>query len=98
MDKDGGAADADGACGRSARIAWCIFDWANSAFPTVVITFVFAAYFTKAVAENEVLGTSHWAYSMSLSALAVALVSPIFGAIADQVPAAKSRLGRRVLR
>jgi UMF1 family MFS transporter len=37
---------------RRAVFAWCLFDWANSAFPTVIITFVFAAYFTRAVAEN----------------------------------------------
>jgi UMF1 family MFS transporter len=67
-----------------ARFAWCTFDWANSAFPTVVITFVFAAYFTKAVAADEVTGTSEWAYALSLSALAVAVACPILGAIADK--------------
>lgn len=66
------------------RFAWCTFDWANSAFPTVVITFVFAAYFTKAVAADEVSGTSEWAYALSLSALAVAVAGPILGAIADK--------------
>ena len=63
--------------------AWALYDWANSAFPTVVITFVFAAYFTKGVAIDEVTGTSQWGYAMSLSALAVALTAPILGAIAD---------------
>ncbi len=56
--------------GRRALYAWCFYDWANSAFPAVVTTFVFAAYFTKAVAVDEVTGTSQWAYAMSLSALA----------------------------
>ncbi len=28
---------------RRALISWCLFDWANSPFPTVVITFVFAS-------------------------------------------------------
>ena len=27
--------------------AWALFDWANSAFPTVISTFVIAAYFTR---------------------------------------------------
>jgi MFS transporter, UMF1 family len=69
---------------RYGLIAWCFYDWANSAFPTVIITFVFAAYFTKAVAVDEVTGTAQWGWAMSLSALAVGLLSPILGAIADQ--------------
>ena len=52
-------------------IGWALYDWANSAFPAVVATFVFAAYFTKEVAVDELTGTSQWAYAMSLSALAV---------------------------
>ena len=30
--------------------AWASYDWANSAFPTVVSTFVIAAYVTQALA------------------------------------------------
>ena len=63
--------------------AWCFYDWANSAFPTVITTFVFAAYFTKNVAADEVSGTSQWGVAMTLSALAVAVLGPILGAIAD---------------
>ena len=63
--------------------AWCLYDWANSAFPTVITTFVFAAYFTKGVAADQVSGTSQWGVAMSLSALAVAICGPILGAIAD---------------
>jgi UMF1 family MFS transporter len=76
-----------------ARFAWCTFDWANSAFPTVIITFVFAAYFTKAVAADEVTGTSHWAYALSLSALAVAVTGPVLGAIADKAGRRKPWVG-----
>ncbi len=65
-------------------VAWCLYDWANSAFPTVIATFVFAAYYAKAVAVDEIAGTSEWAYAMSASALAIAVVSPILGAAADQ--------------
>ncbi len=73
---------------RRARAAWCAYDWANSAFPTVILTFVFAAYFTKQVAADPVAGTSGWAYAISLSMAAVALSGPVLGAIADA-------LGRR---
>ncbi len=64
--------------------AWCLYDWANSAFPTVITTFVFAAYFAKGVAADEVTGTSQWGYALSLSGLAIALAAPVLGAIADQ--------------
>lgn len=69
---------------RRAIIAWCLFDWANSAFPTIVVTFVFSAYFTKAVAPNPELGTALWGQANSVAALAAAIVAPILGAIADQ--------------
>ena len=69
--------------GRRGIVAWCLFDWANSSYPTVIVTFVFAAYFTGVVAENDAVGTALWGNAMSLSALAVAIVAPIFGAIAD---------------
>lgn len=64
-------------------IAWCLFDWANSAFPTLVVTFVFAPYFTEYVAQNNIIGTQQWGNTIALSAFLIALLSPLFGAIAD---------------
>jgi len=75
---------ADQKTGRRGVFAWCLYDWANSPFTTVVITFVFSAYFAKAVAPDEVTGTSLWGYAMSLSGLAIALTAPLFGSIADK--------------
>lgn len=69
---------------RRAIIAWCLFDWANSAFPTIVVTFVFSAYFTSAVAPDPELGTALWGQANSIAALAAAIVAPVLGAIADQ--------------
>jgi UMF1 family MFS transporter len=70
--------------GRRARIAWCLYDWGNSAFPAVILTFVFAAYFTRGVATDPVTGTAQWGWAISLSALAIAVFSPLLGAIADR--------------
>ncbi len=69
--------------GRRPLIAWCLFDWANSAFPTIVVTFITAAYVTKAVAPTPEQGTAAWGTAMGLSGLAVALLGPVLGAIAD---------------
>lgn len=68
---------------RSAVLAWCLYDWANSAFPTVIGTFVFATYFVQAVAENETVGTSQWGMAMAVAGVLIALLSPPLGAIAD---------------
>jgi UMF1 family MFS transporter len=77
-------APAPPAADRRALVAWCLYDWANSAFPTVVVTFVFAAYFTKAVAADVTAGTAMWGWGLSASGLAIALLSPALGAIADR--------------
>ncbi len=66
-----------------AQAAWCFYDWANSAFPTVIVTFVFAAYFTQAVAPTPAEGTAAWGWAVAASALAIAVASPVVGAIAD---------------
>lgn len=62
---------------------WCLYDWANSGFPTVITTFVFSVYFTQAVAETPIIGTVQWSRGLTVAALIVALVSPFLGAIAD---------------
>ena len=41
---------------RRTLVAWAMFDWANSAFATLVVTFVYATYFTTAIAADEVTG------------------------------------------
>jgi MFS transporter, UMF1 family len=68
---------------RRARLAWASYDWANSAFSVVVITFVFATYFSQAIAPDPVTGTSQWALALTLSGLGVILAAPVVGAITD---------------
>lgn len=69
---------------RRALVAWCLYDWANSAFPTIVSTFVFATYFVQAVAPDVATGTAQWSLAMSLAGVGVAVLSPPLGAIADR--------------
>ncbi|MBX9750387.1 MAG: MFS transporter [Roseococcus sp.] len=63
--------------------AWASYDWANSAFPTVVSTFVIAAYFTRGIAPDPVSGQVMWGWMQALVGLAIGLLSPLLGAIAD---------------
>ncbi len=78
--------------GPAARAAWCLYDWATQGFPTVITTFVFAAYFTKAVRPDD-LGPTLWTWTMGGSALLVALLAPVLGAIADRSGRRKPWIG-----
>jgi UMF1 family MFS transporter len=69
--------------GRLGLAAWCFYDWANSAFPTVITTFIFAAYFTQAVAATPVEGTILWSRALTVAGLIIAAGSPLLGAVAD---------------
>jgi UMF1 family MFS transporter len=78
---------------RRAVAAWCLFDWANSAFPAVITTFVFATYFTQAVASDPVTGTALWGHALAVAGLIIAVVSPILGSVADLTGRRKLWLG-----
>ena len=65
------------------QFAWALFDWANSPFNTLIITFVFPAYFATAIIGDQVRGQAIWGYAIGASGLVVALLSPPLGAIAD---------------
>ena len=65
-------------------VAWALYDWANSAFTTLVVTFVYAAYFTAAIAPDEVTGTGQWSRAVAVSGITIALLSPLLGAMADR--------------
>jgi UMF1 family MFS transporter len=71
--------------GRVRRIAsWTLYDWANSAFTTIVVTFVYSTYFSSAFAPDANTGTDLWAWGVSISAVLVAVLSPVVGAMADR--------------
>lgn len=69
---------------RKKIISWCLYDWANSAFTTLVVTFVYATYFTRAFAPDENAGTELWSRGIVISSLLIAGLSPILGAVADR--------------
>ncbi len=64
-------------------IGWALYDWANSPFTTLIITFVFGAYFSQGIVGDEVRGAELWGYTISISGLVIAVFSPILGAVAD---------------
>ena len=69
---------------KRAVASWCFYDWANSAFPAVITTFVFATYFTQAIAPDPVTGTAMWGHATAIAGICIAVLAPIMGSIADQ--------------
>jgi len=68
---------------RAAVVSWIFFDWAAQPYFTLITTFVFAPYFATSIAPNPAAGQSLWAFAMAAAGLAIALLSPVLGAIAD---------------
>jgi UMF1 family MFS transporter len=71
------------------RWSWALYDWANSPFTTLVITFIFPAYFQQAVVKDAVEGQALWGYAIAGSGLVIAVLAPVLGAIADASGARK---------
>jgi UMF1 family MFS transporter len=69
--------------------SWAMYDWANSAFTTLVVTFIYGTYFTQAMAPDEATGTLWWSRAVAISSVLVALTSPLLGAAADRGGARK---------
>lgn len=72
------------AAGSRAVWSWAFFDFANSAFATLVITFVYGTYFTQAIAPDPITGTALWSRAVTVTALVVAICAPFLGALADR--------------
>ena len=70
--------------------AWALYDWANSAFTTLILTFVFGTYFTQSVAADPITGASQWSYAIALSGFFLLFLGPVCGAIADHTGRLKS--------
>ncbi len=75
---------------QSSQLAWAFYDWANSAFVTVVIAgffpLFFKQYWASTLAPTE---STFWLGAInSFTSLAIVLLAPLLGAIADH-------LGRR---
>ena len=73
-------------------ISWSLYDFANQPYTTLIITFIYSAFFVNYIASDEQQGTFLWANAISITAITVAFISPILGAIADNTGYRKSFL------
>jgi MFS transporter, UMF1 family len=64
-------------------MSWALYDFGSSAFNTLMVTFIYSAFFAKVIVGDVDQGAVLWARALNISALVVAIMSPILGAIAD---------------
>ena len=82
--------------------AWCMYDWANSAFATSAITAILPVYFVFLFQDalgSELLiggfsftGSSLWSLGAALSTSIVAVTSPVLGVLGDRMAIRKTLL------
>ena len=72
---------------RRTIFGWAMYDWANSAYSTVIAGAILPAYFAGEVVGdagwNGRSGQVLWALGIGLSTLVLFIAMPVFGAIAD---------------
>ena len=72
--------------------AWAMYDWATSAMQAVVMTAVFPIFYSSIAASAGRTGsaaTKAWADLNTWTLIAIAVASPLLGAIADRAPVKK---------
>lgn len=73
---------------------WYFFDWASQPYNTVLLTFIFGPYFAQVASEHymgqgldeetaKAQAQAFWGTGLTIAGIAIAILSPIFGAIAD---------------
>lgn len=71
---------------------WCCYDFANSAFITVVITVVFGPYFTGVIAAGNAAANTLWSGILAVSQAIVIVFGPALGVMADVIATKKKFL------
>ena len=74
---------------------WWFFDWASQPYHTLLVTFIFGPFFAAVATEHflslglesdiaKARAQAVWSTSMTLTGLAIGLLGPVIGAMADQ--------------
>jgi UMF1 family MFS transporter len=80
---------------KKAQRAWCLYDWANSAFAATIMATLYPPFFrelAQAAGRSGAEATALWGYVTAGGLLLVAIAAPILGAVADVVGARKKLL------
>lgn len=86
-------------------LGWVFYDFANSAFATIILAVIFNRYFAEVIAggregtlislpwgDYNMHGAAVWTFLVAFSTAIVAVSSPLLGAIADQAGLRKRML------
>jgi UMF1 family MFS transporter len=75
--------------------AWAMYDWANSAFQSTIITAVFPPFFSEyaAAGMSPTAATARFAWATTIAVAIVAIIGPVLGALADYRAWRKRMLG-----
>ncbi len=76
---------------RRRKLAWALYDWANSAFATTILAAILPTYYSTVAGKglaatdeaSRAIASGYWSATLSISLLIVAILSPILGTIAD---------------
>lgn len=81
-------------CGKQV-FSWALYDWANSAFATVVLAGFFPLFFKQywSTGADPASSTFQLGVANSLASMIIVLLAPVLGAIADSGNAKKKFLG-----
>ena len=63
--------------------AWSLTESANEPYLNLVQRYVFAPYFAGTIAATQAEGASIWGYALGAAGLAIAILAPVLGSIAD---------------
>ncbi len=50
-------------------MSWCFFDFGLSSYPTLILTFFYGAYYASNIANDTIIGTTLWGYTISSASL-----------------------------
>ena len=65
--------------------SWIMYDWANSAYATIMMAAVFPIYFTNVADNAGQSGDYWWGIGTAAAMIVVAILAPIVGAFSDFV-------------
>jgi MFS transporter, UMF1 family len=79
---------------KQAVFGWVMYDWANSAYATIIMTTVMPIFYSEVAGKHLApsASTAYWGYTQSISLILVVLITPVLGAIADSMHNKKSFL------
>jgi len=75
--------------------AWAMYDWANSAFQSTIITAIFPPFFADYAAAGltDAEATERFAWGTAIAVAIIAVIGPLLGAMADYGALKKRLLG-----